>query len=256
MSFDSLARILVYELILSGLTLWPASAQQTISSVTDETAAPSKRGCQCLLVANYDMCTGKPCLNIVTASQAPHPVVCDVDVRDDTTVYITLHLPYSWPDRGHRMPDSCFPARSFHLHLLTEVDSAHYFIQFDPDAGRVRPVAIRSAEFLGVIEPKTYPPGVVMIQLTGSDHQLATQLLNELESSGEEGVLEPGYYCGVPRRIRVARLGAKRFNETVDGRLLAVELRDPLNDETFATLKNLVETHNLTWFHPPLEADR
>jgi len=245
-------RIPVSKLVFVLLMLSHAYAEQSTPPWNNARETSDAKACQCLLVVNYDMRTGRPCLNIVNSSQSPHPVVCDADVRDDTTVYITLYLPYTWPDRGHTLPDTCFPVRSFHLYLFTEVDSVHYFIEFDANTGHMQPVAIKPAGFLGIAQVKAYPANIVMIQVAGSDHQLATEISEKLKSSGQERVLDPGYYCGVPRRIRVAMLGAKQFNETVDGRLLAIELREPLNEETYAAIKSLVDAHNLAWFHLPL----
>lgn len=225
-----------------------------LAAQTDQVnATPWTEINQCLLVANYNMITGKPSLNIINDSESPLPVVCETDFKDDTTVYVTLRLPYTWPSRGHSLPESSFPSHSFHLYVIALADSGHYFVEFQPEEGRMRLVPIRPGRLLKVEGIRSFPANTVMIQMTGNDVSSITELLSSLQPLGRLRILEPGYYSGVPRRIQAAKAGADVVNETVDGRLLAIELNEPLDREKEEALETLTGTYGLTLYRPPVE---
>jgi len=141
------------------------------------------------------------------------------------------------------------------LYLATKLDSAHYFVEFDASTGQLRANAIEPAQFIEIAHPKAYPVNTLLFQIAGNDHQLAAEISQVLQSHGEERLLEPGYYYGIPRRIRVGRLGTKQFNETDEGLMLAIELDEPLDRDNHTAVQNLVDAYHLTWFYPgPLEA--
>jgi hypothetical protein len=207
----------------------------------------------CFLYVNFDMARESLCIDVVTDSSCPYQVVYDVRVADDTTVWLTLYLPYTWPARDYRPPVCNLPSPPFHVYLISGHDSAHYHVSYHRDSAKIRLRPVAEREFIRPLPLRTFPDNLVMIQLAGNDDRLSREIVDALSQLASDTLLESGYYRGVLRAIRIVRLGVNRFNETAHGRLLVMGLRQSLTERTYGDICAILNDYRLPWFHagPP-----
>ena len=212
------------------------------ATITDQTART------CRLVVNRDMNTGNPCIEVTTDSDRPYPVVREVVKRDDTTINITVYLPYALPTQNREPFDIGSSPASFHIYISYSGDTAHYYARTTVDLYSIVLQPLAERDFVKPMPVKYFPEDVVVVQLVGNDDRLRRELKSQLAGLVEETTLRPGYYHGIPAQIREIELGGGRFNETITGRLLVMKSSRPLNPETLGRIGSIVDERDLSWY--------
>ncbi|UCE23305.1 MAG: hypothetical protein JSU74_08340 [Candidatus Zixiibacteriota bacterium] len=210
----------------------------------------------CFLVVNCDMASGQICFDVIPEPESPYQIVYDVEVHDDTTVYVNLFLPYTWPKRDFRTPHF-IPFRDvFQIYLIDGIDTARYRVICPRDSALIEVEPVIEKNFVRPVRVSHLPDDVVVIQVEGHDDPSVAQVKRLFVQVALDTVLATGYYHGIPRQIRAVKRGAERFNETATGRLVAMKLVRPFHTDMLSDIKIELEQYQLKWYQAlPDEGD-
>ena len=235
------------------LLTMPIVIDEALSQEQDRTDTDDAGMQSCLLVVNRDMTTSNPYIEVITDSDRPFPVVHDIEMHDDTTINITLYLPYTLPTRNHQPFDIGRSPESFHIYVAYEDDTAHYYARSTVEFSSIVLQPITEKNFIRPLPVKSFPDDVVVIQLIGKDDRLRRELSSRLRGIAKETFLQPGYYYGVPWQIRKVRMGIGSFNETAPGQLLVMKSGRPLDSEALSEIGAVMDERELSWYCAPAD---
>ncbi len=205
----------------------------------------------CFLVVNCDMTSGRTCFDIIPAPESPYQIVYDVQIRDDTIFYVNLFLPYTWPKRDFRAPHFMPYSDVFRIHLIDGTDTAQYRVICPRDSSLIKVEPISERNFVRPLRVNYLPKDLLVIQIEGHDLDLAGRVRERFVDVARDTILATGFYHGIPCQIRAVKRGAQWFNETADGRILALKLVSTYQTETLSNIKTDMIPYRLKWYQVP-----
>ncbi len=209
----------------------------------------------CRIVANYDMYTGQPYVSFISCAEKPYPVVYEVSRSDDSSIFITVFMPYTCPSRFPEPIWVGIPSDGLKVYVTYESDTVQYLLTSLADTTRIKISTVSHGDFIDMAPIRDFPDDLLVFQLKGDGERACREISRLLHGKGREEQLVAGFYHGLASPVCADLLGGKCINRTAEGRLLALKIEQPLDDQTWSAIESLAESRRFRWFSTSIDTN-